>query len=97
MTTVTKTDSTQTELGLPPKELLLNFITTEWMCVMYGKGSLLGKVLEEYGLADTDGTRAGLRARLTELTRDGSIICDNRLWTDPTGGPSFHHSQCRRV
>ena len=62
MTTPTETESPQTERGLPPKELLLNHITTEWMCVMFGAESLLKKVLVDYNLVDSDGTRAGLRA-----------------------------------
>ncbi len=87
---------TATDLPEPTKEQLLDYITPEWMCVMYSDDSLLSKVLADFELEDSDGTRSSLRAMLTELTREGRITCDNRPWKDRKGG-NQHQSQCRRV
>ncbi len=81
----------------PTKEQLLDYISYEWMCVMYGEMSLLQKVLVDFDLTDSDGTRIHLRAMLTELTREGLIICDNLPWSDKKGGPAYHQSLCRRI
>lgn len=81
----------------PTKEQLLDYITHEWMCVMYGEESLRWQVLIDFDLSDSDKTRARLRAMLTELKREGHIICDNLPWSDKKGGPAYHQSQCRRV
>lgn len=90
------TTETPTGPRWPTKEQLLDYITHEWMCVMYGEDSVLSKVLADFELDDSDETRSSLRAMLTELTREGLIVCDNRPWKDRKGG-NHHQSQCRRV
>jgi hypothetical protein len=90
------TTETATDLPEPTKEQLLDYITHEWMCVMYGEDSLLSKVLANFDLDDSDGTRIHLRAMLSELTREGRITCDNRPWKDRKG-VNQHQSQCRLV
>jgi ferredoxin-thioredoxin reductase catalytic subunit len=80
---------------LPTKEELYAYIPSEWICLFYGKQSLLQRVQATYGIADNDGTRAHLRALVHELKRDGRILCECRTWPDKEEDTNFHHTQCR--
>ena len=88
---------TPSEPRWPTKEQLLDYISYEWMCVMHGEESLLLRVLADFDLDDSSATKIRLRAMLTELTREGLIICDNLPWSDKKGGPAYHQSLCRRI
>ncbi len=88
------TTETNVDLHWPTQDQLLDYITSDWMCVMYGENSLRWQVLIDFELSDSDKTRARLRAMLTELARKGLIVCDNLPWPANKGG---YQSQCRRV
>jgi hypothetical protein len=79
------------------KEELYEHIPPEWICVFYGKQSLLLRVQTTHELADNDGTRAHLRALLHELARNGRVLCECRTWPDKENDTNFHHTQCCRT
>jgi hypothetical protein len=83
--------------ALLTKEELYAHIPSEWICLFYGKQSLLQRVQATYSLADNDGTRVHLRAIVHELVKEGRILCECRTWPDKEEDTNFHHTQCRRV
>lgn len=79
------------------KEQLYEHIPPEWICLFYGKQSLLGRMQLSHGLVDNDGTRVHLRALVHELVKEGRIFSECRTWPEPENDTNFHHTQCRRV